>query len=381
MLEELPSLVLVQIVHFLNLRDVLLFRLISRTTFEISDDVHFKKLNNFNTIVLFRRLFVDIDDFFGSIDCNIANVQSSLFGSFQIKCCKTSTLVFLQFQKKILNLGYHFALASFMATSSRDFTYFPIEESVADRSILINNSSSNWFCMIMHKQKIDIKLNYVFHPVEFLSLFSSFKPPKTIISRLWSSTIFFQKSPNHYYFLQNKTQGQMELVLTEFNKDGDSLTTWTFQNVFHNSSTLLTLQNEYNPIMFQYQQSQITALILGENSKNVLLCKIWIKNKDDYQLIAIDTKIPENRLIYFGLYKIDGRGLPDNTVDVYSLNPQTKTLIKFHDIPYSHKIHLWDHYTIKLAGKLKFSHLDQNMAKEVTHQEFFEIEYLDCQPN
>lgn len=374
MLEELPSLVLVQIVHFLTLIDVLSFRLTSQTTFEICDDVYFKKLNNFNTIVLFRRLFVDIDDLFRSIDCNVSKVQSSLFGSFEIKSCKVSTLCFLQFDNKILNLGHNFSLATFMATSKRDFTYFEIQDSIFNHSMLFNRTSYSWFCVIMHQQEINIRLNYLFHPVEFLSLFSDLKPPKTILSRLGSTIIFFEKSPQHYYVSQ-KTQ--THLILTKLNKDGDCLGIWNFQNDFLNSDHLLSLQKEINPITLLNQHFLISALSLVD-SQNIILCKICRK-QSDHELISIDTDIVENRLIYFGVYKIDGRGLPDSKITVYSVNPKTKILHQYHDIPYSHKITILDHGTVELSGFSKLYHLNQPSMKEVQCQDIFDIEYTNCQ--
>lgn len=55
--EDVPLLVLENIVHFLPLIDVLSFRLVNRSSYDACEQPHFKQLSSFNCMVLFQRLF------------------------------------------------------------------------------------------------------------------------------------------------------------------------------------------------------------------------------------------------------------------------------------------------------------------------------------
>lgn len=372
-MEELPTLVLIRIVDFLTIVDVLSFRFIARTFYDICEETHFRKVNEFNTIVLFRRQFVDSDDFFNSIESEVSEINSKTFGEFNLFCSKSSTLIFLKYRSKILNLGYRFDLAYFFITNKRGFYVCDIDGVINGCSVIAQLcSNEQWLYITMNQDhQVDIFLRLIFHPVQFLYVFSCMETPKMILGRYSSSVLYFNKSST-YFVLQNKYEKDNSLELTKFDQNGDVLRTWKLGKVVLHGPNLVS-KPQNTPFVIQINMSQISSFIFRE--QELILCKIWIKRKDEYQLLKIDVLFNETTYIYFGLYGIDGRGLSKKEIIIFAVNIKTKELVKFCNIPYVSKLWMYDQETLKSSERAKFFRINHHDAELISIPDFLAIDF------
>lgn len=376
-MEYLPTLVLLRITEYLSLLDILNFRLTSSINFDVCEETHFKRLTDFNTIVLFRRSFVQIDDFFSLLECNKALFQSNLFGKFELCTCKTSTISFLKWEDKIFNLGHNFEIATYLSTTVRNFLYFDVEGTINNCSVLAVNCSNLWMIFIMNQDhKIEINLKYIFHHVQILSMVSFIQPPKTIVSRLSSVVIYINKHKK-YYLLENKspdTEKTHHMHLTQFNHAGDTLKTCKFSNRLNNKTGVISVQNVQNPVVGTTNYFPIIiSFVFNDVDDSFIFCEIRIKQQDVYQMIVIQNHEPFNKLVYFALHNIDGRGLPANEMMIYSFHIQTKTFKRYHTVSYSSELKLYDDYTLKSGKQTKFIHLNHSVSSEVSMDHLLDV--------